>query len=120
MQVLKSIRHPFCSLAFACVICLAGATQAAAGEVLTRQVTVNYHDLNLATIQGATALYTRLRGAARNVCDQPAAGLHAHRAWQACYRAAMAQAVARINSPLLSAVNDRAEARATTTAMLIR
>lgn len=122
MQVLKSIQRPsFWSLAFTSVACLLGATQASADHVIgTRTVTVNYRDLNLATIEGATALYSRLKGAARSVCDQPNTALDDHRAWQACYKAAMADAVAKVNSPLLTALNGGPNSRATTTAMLTK
>jgi len=122
MKVLKSIQRPaFWSLAFTSVACLLGATQASADHVIgTRSVTVNYRDLNLSTIEGATALYTRLKGAARTVCDQPNTGLDDHRAWQACYKAAMADAVAKVNSPLLSALNKGVSPKSTATAMLIK
>jgi len=62
-------------------------------------VTVNYRDLNLSTIEGATALYQRLQAAARAVCDGPQSeGVHAYQEWRSCYQAAIADAVAMVDS----------------------
>ena len=52
-----------------------------------RSETVSYRDLNLSTIEGATALYLRIKRAANHVCDE------------SCYQAAIADAVAKVNSP---------------------
>jgi UrcA family protein len=65
-------------------------------------VTVNYRDLNLATPPGAATLYRRISGAARSVCGERGYGLFFERQWDQCYRAAVAGAVATVNSPLLS------------------
>jgi UrcA family protein len=123
MNILKSIqRSTLSSLAFTSVVCLLGATQASATEPAgTRSVTVNYRDLNLSTIQGATALYQRLTRAARSVCDGPGAGVHAFQEWRSCYQAAMADAVAKVNSPLLTSLYrgpDKDAKDANVTAML--
>jgi UrcA family protein len=106
MNILKSIqRSTFYSVAFTSVVCVLGAAQASAAEPAgTHSVTVNYRDLNLSTIQGATALYQRLTRAARSVCDGPATGVHAYQEWRSCYEAAMADAVAKVNSPLLTSL----------------
>ena len=122
MQVLKS-HHPssLWSLAFTSVACLLGAAQASADHAIaTRSVTVNYRDLNLSTIEGATTLYERLKGAARRVCDEPTSGLDQHRAYQACYRAAIADAVTKVNNPLLTKVFEGPNSKATATAMLTK
>lgn len=84
----------------------------------SRTLTVNYRDLNLATIDGAIKLYERLKGAARSVCDGPVTGVAAYQEWRSCYDAAMADAVAKVNNPLLPAVHRGPDKGATTIAML--
>jgi UrcA family protein len=44
---------------------------AAADGMLTRNLSVNYGDLNLSNPQGANTLYRRIVRAARDVCDLP-------------------------------------------------
>jgi UrcA family protein len=105
MNILKPSRHSTFSLAFTSVACLLGAAQASAGPTAdSHSVTVNYRDLNLSTIEGATTLYQRLRGAARAVCDGPETGVHAYQEWRSCYQAAIADAVSKVNNPLLTAL----------------
>ena len=104
---LKSIQSSsLWSAALTSVVCLLGATEASAGPpTATRSVTVNFRDLNLSTIEGAVTLYQRLKGAARSVCDGPGTGAAAYREWRSCYDAAIADAVAKVNSPLVTAVH---------------
>lgn len=120
MNILKSIqRSTFCSVAFTSVVCLLGAAQASGAELSgTRSITVNYRDLNLATIQGATTLYQRLTRAAHSVCDGPESGVHAYQEWKSCYQAAMADAVTKVNSPLLTTLFRGPDKDANVTAML--
>jgi UrcA family protein len=70
-------------------------------------VKVSYADLNLSTLAGADALYRRIERAARTVCgsDDMRERLGHWRAWRNCYDSAIANAVAKVNSPLLSAVH---------------
>ena len=120
MKTLKSIHRPsLWSFAFTSVACLLGATQATA-DSSARSVTVNYRDLNLSTIEGATALYQRLKGAAHRVCEEPSTGLDEYRIYQACFRAAIADAVAKVNSPLLTQVSGGPNSKTTQTAMLTK
>jgi UrcA family protein len=100
-----SLQHsPIWSVACTSLACLLGA--ACAGPATTgNAVTVNYRDLNLSTIDGAIALYERLKSAARTVCDEPLTGVAAYDEWRSCYDAAMADAVAKVNDPLLTAVH---------------
>lgn len=122
MNTVKPIpRSTFCSVAFTSIACLLGAAQAsAAPAIAARTVTVNYRDLNLSTIEGATTLYQRLQGAARSVCDGPVGGLHAYQEWRSCYDAAIADAVAKVNSPLLTALHRGPDKNANVTAMLTK
>jgi UrcA family protein len=123
MNILKSIqRSTLGSVAFTSVVCLLGAAQAssAAEPAGSHSVTVNYRDLNLSTIQGATALYQRLTRAARSVCDGPETGVHAYQEWKSCYQAAMADAVAKVNSPLLTTLYRGPDKDSNVTAMLTK
>jgi UrcA family protein len=119
MSLFKSI-HPssFWSVAFTSVACLLGATPAPAADPgAPRSETVSYRDLNLSTIEGATALYQRIRHAANSVCDEPGAGVARYQQWKSCYQAAIADAVAKVNSPLLTSVHGGKNKESTATAM---
>jgi UrcA family protein len=69
-------------------------------------VVVNYSDLNLATDHGAQMLYARITTAARHVCPEDknltdrVAGMARH-----CVSAAVARAVAAVDSPRLAAID---------------
>ena len=118
---LKWIQHhsPW-SAAFTSVVCLLGVTEAsAAAPSNARSVSVNYRDLNLSTIHDAITLYERLKGAARTVCDGPRTGVAAYQEWRSCYDAAIADAVAKVNNPLLTSVH-RGPNRDATIAMLTK
>jgi len=81
----------------------AGAAGAHAAEV--PQVHVKYGDLNLATAAGATVLHQRIRGAADLVCgvaDARELGRVAQA--KACAVHTVAEAVAAVNAPALTAV----------------
>jgi UrcA family protein len=69
---------------------------------------VNYEDLNVDTLAGASILYHRIERAARAVCgaDRPDRELPPHGQWKSCYRLAIAGAVAKVNSPWLTAIHD--------------
>jgi len=121
VNILESIqRSTLCSAAFTSVVCLLGAAQGSFGSNDgTRTFTVNYRDLNLSTIEGASILYQRLKGAARAVCDGPPSGeVHAYQEWRSCYEAAIADAVAKVDSPLLTALYRKPARGAKVTAML--
>ena len=65
---------------------------------------VTYEDLNIDTLAGASILYHRIERAARAVCG--ADTLLPHGQWKSCYRMAVAAAVAKVNSPWLTAIHD--------------
>jgi UrcA family protein len=68
-------------------------------------VTVSYRDLNLATPEGASALYARINHAAHTVCEAgDIRDLGAQAASKACQREAVAQAVHAVHSPQLAAL----------------
>ena len=107
MNVLKSVHDAsFWSAAFASVACLLSAAQiAAADPAEVRSVTVSFRDVNLSTLEGATTLYQRLRGAARSVCGDEGRSLREQYEWKVCYQRALGNAVRTVDSPLLTAVS---------------
>jgi UrcA family protein len=117
---LTSLQHSsIWSVACTSLVCLLGASAASAGPATSgNAVTVNYRDLNLSTIDGAITLYKRLKGAARAVCDGPLTGVAAYHEWRSCYDAAMADAVAKVNNPLLTAVHRGPAGESPASAML--
>jgi UrcA family protein len=90
----------------------AGASALAAqpADRLTKRVT--YGDLNLESPEGAKALYSRLRYAAREVCSPfESKELSRRDMWQACVSGALESAVAKINKPLVSALHNQSTSR---------
>ena len=79
----------------------AGAVWDASATGAVRQETVPFRDLDLSRIEGVTKLYGRISHAARDVCDQLET-LRFPEAYRACVNKAIADAVAKVNRPLLS------------------
>lgn len=105
----SSHRATLRAVALVSVACLLGSAAALASEAYAPQhVRVNYSDLNMNTVAGATTLYHRIRGAARFVCGQQGRRWEEQRQWNSCYRGAIAEAVASVNSPLLTSVHNGA------------
>jgi UrcA family protein len=117
MQITSTsmIDAPFRRLLLAALVCALGTAPTWAGPS-EPSVTVSYRDLDLSSLAGATTLYHRIQGAARQVCGRPGVDLVEQMAWKACYRHATTDAVRRVNSPLLTAVH--AGRRPEITAML--
>lgn len=68
-----------------------------------KQYVVRFPDLDLSKMAGATALYARLRHASRVVCDPlQSREIGTAAGYRACMEQAVANAVASVNSPLLS------------------
>jgi UrcA family protein len=109
-------------LALASAVCLLGSAQAPASDMANTQhsVTVNYRDLNLSTLDGATTLYRRITGAARLACGEQGRSLLEQGDWKSCVQGAIAGAVATVNNPLLRTVHSREHPRTDVTAMLAR
>ena len=95
----KTVNRPI--LAYAAAMWLAcGLVAATAHADEVRSETVKFADLNLSSPQGVEALYVRIHAAARRVCDQPAgeqAGIGR------CMRKTEAEAIGKVNVPLLTA-----------------
>ncbi len=86
-----------------------------------RSETVSYRDLNLNTIEGASLLFQRIRGAASSVCgDNEGRRLEEWQAFNSCFKHAIAQAVVKVNSPMLTAVYNGGKPSSTVTAMLTK
>jgi len=68
---------------------------------VARKEVVLFRDLDLSKIEGVTTLYGRISHAARDVCD-PLETLQFPEAYRACVDKAIADAVAKVNRPLLS------------------
>jgi UrcA family protein len=75
-----------------------------------RSVTVNYGDVNLTTLAGASTLYHRLQGAAHSVCGDPGRSLDELQSWKGCYQGAIDAAVASVNSPIVTAIHRKQSA----------
>ena len=93
------------TLAFGAVAASAGdpSTELSASAVQRRYV-VRFAELDLSKIEGVTALYGRLRTAAYIVCEpgQDEWSWSPRRVDRACINKAIAAAVAKVNSPLLT------------------
>ncbi|HTT06411.1 MAG TPA: UrcA family protein [Steroidobacteraceae bacterium] len=70
---------------------------------------VRFHDLNLNSASGVRTLYGRIRLAAAEVCAplEPDGSLVHSAAWRVCMDSAIATAVRRVDSPLLTAYHER-------------
>lgn len=90
-----------------------GYTLVASADRLVAEVgsvptaTVKYGDLNIGTPQGLEMLYARINRAARAVCgfDHSHKELQRSRPSHSCYRAAVENAVNKVNQPTLTALH---------------
>ena len=104
MNILKSIhRSSPVSITLVAMVGLFATGQVPAAEPYS--VTVKYYDLDLSTLAGARTLYGRISAAARNVCGYEGRSITDQAFWNGCYRGAVADAVAQVGSPLLTAVH---------------
>ena len=87
------------------IVCLLGVTQAWSAPPQVRSVTVSFRDLDLSSPVGATTLYKRIKSAAKQVCGYEGTDLISKSIWNGCYTTAIANAVGKVNSPLLTAVH---------------
>jgi UrcA family protein len=93
-----------------CATSGSGAMAADPSQPLTK--IVHYGDLNLESEQGAKALYTRLRSAARHVCS-PFEGIELSQQllWNDCFNNAVTNAVGQVDKTMLSALHVQAANR---------
>jgi UrcA family protein len=114
MNIIKSIPS-LRTVALASLVCALAAGPAWSDPLPS--VVVHYADLDLSTSAGATTLFHRIKGAAKGVCGTPGASIEEHILWRGCVDSAVGNAVASVNSPLLTAVYS-GKPPATVTAML--
>ncbi|HEX4387657.1 MAG TPA: UrcA family protein [Steroidobacteraceae bacterium] len=88
-------------LAFVAAVATANTLDAPAQRV------VKFDDLNLATSSGVARLYSRIRSAAREVCEPVAVwNVAVLLARQECMQRAIEQAVDDVNDPMLKSYHD--------------
>jgi UrcA family protein len=95
--------------AFAVSACLI-AYNAAAADVQVKTQRVSYADLDLSKAAGAQTLYKRIKAAARHVCgpvDQYTF-VTPPSTFRACFQQAVADAVAQVDRPSLTALHTEA------------
>jgi UrcA family protein len=89
-------------------ILVASLAVASATVSASERVVVDYSDLNLTTVSGASELYGRIVRAAHAVCHEvPLSDVHRYLMWKSCLESAVTEAVATVGSPLLTARHQR-------------
>ena len=73
-------------------------------EVFTQQMRVEFRRSDIANEAGARRLLEQLERASRRVCDRSGPGLNAGGNYRSCVQNARAEAVQKINAPMLTAV----------------
>ena len=71
----------------------------------TAAVKVSYADLNLSSQAGATVLLHRIHQVAKTICGEPGKDLILARSTEKCIHSTVDDAVASVNSPVLTAMN---------------
>jgi UrcA family protein len=92
----------FITLASTSILGLAIFTSSQAAEIV-RSRTVHFADLDITRVEGAAALYGRIKRAARLVCDEHnSRELPRRKQYTACYETAVSNAIAQVNQPVLT------------------
>lgn len=110
MQNHNSAASRFISLLLLTTLAVAAsAASIAAPPTDIRQKVLDYSDLDLNSMSGVRRVYARIRKAAEAVCgDQQVTGSRITQPdWRACYDRAVADAVAQLDEPALSAYHQR-------------
>jgi len=97
----RSLRHA----ALAALVCVLGTATSWAAPGEARSITVRFADLDLSSIAGAKTLYHRIQAAASQVCRPVGTDPIEQFGSRACARKATADAVSKVNNPLLTAVH---------------
>jgi UrcA family protein len=101
----NTVRMTWAILAAMSTTMLAGVTQAGGTDDIVPKQVVSYKDLNLNSNEGTRVLYRRIQGAANQVCGKvETRDLQGERVHKACFERAISQAVAAVNSPMLTRV----------------
>jgi UrcA family protein len=95
----------------ACLLAGSWALAPAAYPATVPSALVRYADLDLNQARDVSVLYSRIRSAAREVCApyETAGSLLPSAAWHGCFTQAVANAVRRVDRPLLTAYHQRQE-----------
>ena len=97
-------------IATVAVIAFSAPAIASADDLKGRSEKVVYSDLNVVKENGAEALYRRLQQASKRVCGvqsiQNAGGIRMVAEQRDCYQSALNEAVAKIDSPTLTAIHE--------------
>ena len=80
-----------------------GSAVAATAAPQTVSTIVRYSDLILANPDGARAMLTRIKHAARQVCEPAPESALEYADWRACVSKATDGAVSRLNAPMVTA-----------------
>ena len=68
------------------------------------QRVIDYSDVDVTTPDGADALYRRIANASEEVCHRESLpGVQGYFIWRSCAREAIARAVSKVDTPLLTA-----------------
>ena len=85
-----------------------GASPAA--DNVVGNATITYGELDLSTTDGAQILYQRIKRAARKVCQTNGlVSVERQRRARECYDRVVADAVNRVNQPLVASVHDKTQ-----------
>ena len=110
MNAMNITKHPFLSaVAGLALVVSTGASVAAdrQGESLPA-ITLKYDAVEAATPAGAEKLYKQIKQAAANVCERyESQELVRRMPWQKCQAQVIANAVAAVHQPELTALHDR-------------
>ena len=109
-----SQRLVVCALAGLFIAAVAPRAFSGEPNETVRSITVKFADLDLSKAAGADALYRRIRTAASIVCDSASDNLYRWRGreYKKCFNTAVANAVDKVNNPILTAMH-RAKSKGT-------
>jgi len=102
-SIRTQISMALCGVVSTAALCFAVSTCVEAEDAPTK--TVRFRDLDITKPEGATILYSRIRAAARDVCELYAGSDPIERmAIKACIDKAVDKAVRDVNAPALTAL----------------
>ena len=98
------------AIAATCLMLATVQVRAAEPQAETPRISVSYQDIDFATTKGTEHIYRKLKSAANKVCGLTPGGrltLEQRTKAQECADEALADAVQRINRPMLTSAHDR-------------
>ena len=97
------------AIAATCLMLATVQVRAAEPQTEAPRVSVSYQDIDFATARGTANIYRKLKSAANKVCGLTPGGkltLQQHIKAQECANEALADAVQRINRPMLTSAHE--------------